>query len=136
VKFTDSLPMVPWLAKTDASGNLVWQHDYYDTNPASGRTLSQYFASSSPTSNGGYLGLGFTENPVDLTGELFAVRTDSAGLLGGGCSQIHPATPLNAIDPGLTAIVPPFAVRATNPMQGDLPAFTQSTSIQTTGGGC
>jgi hypothetical protein len=33
VKSTDSLPMVPWLAKTDASGNLVWQHDYYDTNP-------------------------------------------------------------------------------------------------------
>jgi hypothetical protein len=136
VKFNDSLPMVPWLAKTDASGNLVWQHDYYDTNPASGRTLSQYLASSSPTSDGGYVALGFTENAVDLKGELFAVRTDSAGLVGGRCSQIHSATALNPIDPGLTAIVPPFAVRATTPAQGDLPAFTQATSIQTTGGGC
>jgi hypothetical protein len=135
VRFADSLPMVPWLAKTDASGNLVWQYGYYETNPASGRTLSQYFASSSPARDGGYLAVGFTENAVDLKGELLAVRTDSAGLVG-GCSEIHPATPLEAIDPGLTAFVPPFAVRATTPAQGELPTFTQPTSIQTLGGGC
>jgi hypothetical protein len=56
------VPQVPWLAKVDAGGNLLWQHFYYQTCPT-GSTLSQYFASSDLTSAGGYLGLGFTENP-------------------------------------------------------------------------
>jgi hypothetical protein len=131
----DSLSMVPWLAKTDATGNLMWQHFYYQSYPSTGAALSQYFASSTLTRDGGYLALGFTENQVDLKGELFAVRTDSSGLVG-GCSQIHPATPLDAIDPGLTPVATAFPVRMTAPAEGNLPSTTQPTSIQSTGGGC
>jgi len=118
--------MVPWLAKTDASGNLMWQYFY--------GSLSQYFASSTLMSDGGYLALGFAENPVDLKGELLAVRTDSAGLVG-GCNQIRPATPLEAIDPGLTPFAASFPVQTTIAPQGDLPAKVQPTSIASSGGG-
>jgi len=134
VKLLDSVPMVPWLAKTDASGNLVWQHFYYETSSA-GRTISQYFASSTVTSDGGYLSIGFTENPFDFAGELLAVRTDSAGLAG-GCSQRHPATPLDAVDPQLAAVTTAFPVQATLPAQGDLPGTIQRTSIGGRGGQC
>ena len=127
--------MVPWLARTDAVGNLVWQHFYYQSYPSTGGPLSQYFASSALTRDGGHLALGFTENHVDLKGELFAVRTDSAGLVG-ACSQIHPATPLNAIDPGLVGFATAFPVQATSPAQGSLPAKMQPTSIASTSGAC
>ena len=130
-----SAPLVPWLAKTDASGNLLWQHFYYETYPSSGRTLSEYFASSTLTSDGGYLALGFTENPADLAGELFAVRTDGAGLVG-ACSEIHVATPLDALDPGLAAIAPALPVQTTAPAQGDLPSGTLRTSISNRSGRC
>lgn len=136
VKFTDSVPLVPALTKTDASGNIVWQHFYYETNPSTGRTLSQYFASSALSSNGGHLAVGFTENPRDFAGELFAVRTDSGGRVG-GCSQIQPATPVTVVDPGLTAVDLGFPVQRTVPEQADLPVLTQPTSISTTtGAGC
>ena len=88
LKFPSGAPLVPWLAKTDPSGNLVWQYSYYQSYPTTGSPISQYFASSTLTSDGGYLSLGFTENPVDGKVELFAVRTDSTGLVG-TCSQIH-----------------------------------------------
>ena len=114
------MPLVPSLTKTDASGNLLWQHFYYETYPSTGRTLSQYFASSALTSDGGHLAVGFTENPSDFAGELFAVRTDSAGLVG-GCSQIHPATPVTVVDPGLATIDLGFPVQTTAPEQADLP---------------
>ena len=94
LKLQDSAPLVPWLAKADASGNLLWQHFYYETY-STGRPLSQYFASSDVASNGGQVALGFTTDPKDLSEALFAVKTDSAGLVG-TCSQVHPATPLNA----------------------------------------
>jgi hypothetical protein len=29
LKLNDSSPMVPWLAKTDSSDSLLWQHFYY-----------------------------------------------------------------------------------------------------------
>jgi hypothetical protein len=123
----DSLSMVPWLAKTDVNGNLEWQHVY--------GPRSQYFASSTLMSDGGYLALGYAVNNVDLKGELFAVRTDSAGLIG-ACNNIQPATPLDAIDPGLTAVSTAFPVQTTSPRHGDLPAQTQPTAIATTGGNC
>ncbi len=93
--------------KPYSAGNLLWQHFYYETYPSTGRTLSQYFASSAVTSDGGHLAVGFTENPSDFAGELFAVRTDSAGLVG-GCNQTHPATPVTVVDPGLATINPGF----------------------------
>jgi hypothetical protein len=135
LKLNDSVPMVPWLAKTDTSGNLAWQHFYYQVNAATGRTLSQYFASSALTSDGGYLALGFTTNYADLTGELFVVRTDSGGLVG-GCSQVQPATPLQPLDPGLVGFTTAFPVQTTAPAQGALPAKTQPTSITGTSGTC
>jgi hypothetical protein len=135
LKLLDSVPLVPALGKVDASGNLLWQHFYYELSAAN-RTLSEYFASSAVTSDGGNLAVGFTENEAaGYTGELFAVRTDSAGLAG-ACSVVHQATPLDAIDPGLVAVAPALPVRATLPAQADLPGRTQPTSISTRGGGC
>jgi hypothetical protein len=122
--------MVPWLAKTDASGNLLWQHVYYQ-----GGTLSQYFVSSDLTSSGGHLALGFTSNPTDFSGELFDVKTDSAGLVG-SCSQVQPATPLTSVDPGLATIAPALPVQATSAVQGDALSTTQPTSISSTPGQC
>jgi hypothetical protein len=133
-----SAPLVPWLAKTDASGNLVWQHVYYQSFSSGSGPLSQYFASSSLTRDGGHLAVGFTGNPFDpndLKGELFVVRTDSAGLVG-ACGQIHSATPLNVVDPRLGAIETSFPVQTTIGANGDLPGTRQPTSIRTSGGGC
>jgi len=102
LKLLDSVPQVPWLAKVDSAGNLLWQHFYYDLSSA-GRPISQYFASSTLTNDGGIMALGFTQknDPTSL-GQLYAVKTDSAGLVP-GCCQLHDATPLHAIDPALTA---------------------------------
>src|SRR5262249_44254020 len=88
----DSVPQVPWLAKVDSGGNLQWQYFYYDLSSA-GRPISQYFASSTPTNDGGFMALGFTEkNDPTSIGELYAVKTDSSGLVG-ICDQQHDATP-------------------------------------------
>ena len=102
LKLLDSVPQVPWMAKVDSAGNLLWQHFYYDLSPA-GRPISQYFASSTPTNDGGFMALGFTEkNDPTGIGQLYAVKTDGAGLVP-GCCQLHEATSLHDINPGLTA---------------------------------
>jgi hypothetical protein len=36
LKLYDSVPLVPWLAKADAGGNLIWQRFYYRTHPTTG----------------------------------------------------------------------------------------------------
>ena len=126
------------LAKVDSNGNLLWQHLYYLTHPTTGRPLSQYFASSTLARDGGFLALGFTgvTNPFDLVGELFAVRTDSAGNVG-ACNAIRPASPLNVLDPGLATIAPALPVQATSAIQADVPASrTQPNSIGGSGGRC
>ena len=138
LKEPDGAPLEPWLAKVDASGNVLWQHLYYLTHPTTGRPLSQYFASSTLARDGGFLALGFTgvTNPFDLVGELFAVRTDSAGNVG-ACNAIRPASPLNVLDPGLATIAPALPVQATSAIQGDVPASrTQANSIGGSGGRC
>ena len=84
---------------------------------------------------GGHLAVGFTENPGNLAGELFAVRTDGDGIAG-NCGERHPATPLDAVDPGLVAVSPGLPVEATMPAEGDLPAAVRPTSISAGGGGC
>jgi hypothetical protein len=134
LRLADSVPLVPSLTKTDASGNLVWQRFYYETYPSTGRPISQYFASSSVTSDGQHLAVGFTENPVDFKGELFAVRTDGAGLV--ACGQVYPATPVTVVDPGLATIDPGFPVATTATQQADVPARTRPTSISSRGGQC
>src|SRR5207247_11101895 len=110
----------------------------YLTYPTTGRPLSEYFASSTLTGDGGTLALGFTGVPSqsDLVGELFAVRTDSAGLVG-ACNAIHPATPLNVIDPKLATIAPALPVQASAAVEGDVPASrTQPNSIRSSSGQC
>jgi len=110
LELLDSVPQVPWLAKVDSGGNLLWQYFYYDTYPTTVRPISQYFASSTPTNDGGFMALGFTEkNDPTGTGQLYAVKTDSAGLVA-GCNQLHDATPLHAIDPALTTLNPALPI--------------------------
>ena len=112
LELLDSVPQVPWLAKVDSAGNLLWQYFYYDLSSA-GRPISQYFASSTPTSDGGFMALGFTEkNDITGIGELYAVKTDSSGFVG-ICDQQYNATPLHATDPAMTILSPPLPVLTT-----------------------
>jgi hypothetical protein len=129
LKLTDETPLEPWVAKVDANGNLLWQHLYYQTNKTSGRPLSEYFAASAPTSDGGFFGLGFTENVTSGDGELLAVKTDSAGNAGSSCGDEHPATALNSTNPGLGASMTSLSVSAATAPMASSTATTTSTSI-------
>src|SRR6516164_6627372 len=102
LELTDNVPIVPWLAKTDANGNLLWQHFYYQTSTA-GRPLSEDFQASALGPSGGLLATGPTLNYSTQKNELYAVHTDASGLAG-TCGDIHPATSLHAIDPQLAAV--------------------------------
>jgi hypothetical protein len=110
LELLDSVPQVPWLAKADSAGNLLWQYFYYDVY-STGRPISQYFASSTPANDGGFMALGFTEkNDITLIGQLYAVKTDGQGLTG-ACDQQHPASPLHAVDPAMAMLSSPLPVR-------------------------
>jgi hypothetical protein len=130
LELTDSVPQVPWLAKVDASGNLTWQHFYYQTH-TTGRPLSQYFAASALAPDGGYLAAGVTENYPAQKNELYLVKTDSTGLVG-TCGSVHPATPLSAISPGLTTVAPSLPVQTPTTSAVNSPSRTLATSITTT----
>jgi hypothetical protein len=121
--------IVPWLAKVDSSGNLLWQHFYYQVNQSTGRPLSEYFASSTLTPDGGTLSLGWTENYSTLKGELYGVKTDSAGMAG-TCSDLHPATPLSAIDPALAVFSPSLPAQTIITPGSTSPSGTSATSIR------
>ena len=128
LELLDSVPQVPWLAKVDFAGNLLWQYFYYDLSSA-GRTLSQYFASSTPTSDEGFIGLGFTEsNDPSNIGELYAVKTDGVGLLG-NCDQQHDATPLHSVDPMLTAFATSLPVVTTASAKSSASIRSRNTSV-------
>jgi hypothetical protein len=112
LELLDSVPQVPWLAKVDSAGDLFWQYFYYDLSSA-GRTISQYFASSTPTNDGGFMALGFTEkNDPTGIGQLYAVKTDSAGLVG-MCDQQQDATPFHSVDPAMAILSPALPVLTT-----------------------
>jgi hypothetical protein len=112
LELLDSVPQVPWLAKVDSAGNLLWQYFYYDVY-STGRPISQYFSSSTPTNDGGFMALGFTEkNDITFLGELYAVKTNSAGLVA-GCDQLHNATPLHSVDPAMSILSPSLPVLTT-----------------------
>jgi hypothetical protein len=129
LELLDSVPQVPWMAKVDSAGNLLWQYFYYDLY-STGRTLSQYFASSTPANDGGFMALGFTEkNDPTFLGELYAVKTDSAGLIGGDCGQLHDATPLHATDPEVTALAPSLPVLTTVTPGSNVSIRARSTSV-------
>lgn len=131
LKLTDSVPLTPWIAKVDSSGNLLWQHLYYQSNKTTGRPLSEYFAASAAASDGGFFSLGFTESATNGDGELLAVKTDSSGLAGSSCSDVHPATALTPINPSLTARPPSLPVSRTVTPVSSSPTTTAATSIQT-----
>lgn len=71
--------IVPWLGKVDSNGNLLSQYFYYRVY-ATGRSLSEYFASSALASDGGFAAAGWTEDYSAGLGLLYVVKTDSSGL--------------------------------------------------------
>jgi hypothetical protein len=128
LELLDSIPQVPWLAKVDSAGNLLWQYFYYDLSSA-GRPISQYFASSGPTNDGGFIALGFTEkNDPTGIGELYAVKTDSSGLIG-MCDQQHDATPLHSVDPAMTILLPSLPILTTATARSDVFLHPRATSV-------
>jgi hypothetical protein len=131
LKLTDSVPLEPWIAKVDTSGNLLWQHLYYQTNPASGRPLGENFSSSVTTTDGGFYAGGFTENVNNGDAEFYAVKTDSSGLAGSTCGDTHPGTTLNSVNPALTAKVPNVPVSSVTATVSSSPATTSATSVST-----
>jgi hypothetical protein len=128
---SDGAPIEPWIGKVDAGGKLLWQHLYYQTNKSTGRPLSEYFAASAAASDGGFISLGFTENPTTGLGELYGVKTDSSGLAGSSCGDTHPPTTLNPTDPSLTAVASALPVSSTVTPTGSSPATTVATSVGT-----
>jgi hypothetical protein len=101
LELLDETPLVPWQARADSSGNLLWQHFYYQT-ATTGRPLSEYFAASTVAPASGFVNAGLTENYAAQRDELYIASTDSSGLVG-TCPDVQPATPLQAINPGLVA---------------------------------
>jgi len=130
LKLLDETPIEPWIAKVNTTGSLVWQHLYYQTNKSTGRPLSEWFPASAAAGDGGLFSLGYTENATNGDGELFAVKTDSSGLAGATCIDLHPATTLNPVNPSLTATVASLPVSSTLTPSGDSPATTKATSIR------
>ena len=123
LELSDGAPIEPWLAAVDNTGNLVWQHLYYEVNKATNRPLGENFASSAVPKGGGIEAAGFTENANSTRAEILGVRTDSSGLVG-SCGEVHPATPLQAIDPWLSMLPPSLSVSQ--------PAIPITTSSSTT----
>ena len=129
LELLDSVPQVPWLAKVDSAGNLLWQYFYYDAYTTTGRPISQYFASSTPTNDGGFMAIGFTEkNDITGIGELYTVKTDSWGIVG-ICDQQYDATPLHAVDPALTILSPSLPVLTTVTPGGNVSIRARTTSV-------
>jgi hypothetical protein len=128
LELLDSVPQVPWMAKVDSAGNLLWQYFYYDVY-STGRPISQYFASSTPTNDGGFMALGFTEkNDITFLGELYAVKTDSSGFVG-ICDQQHDATPLHSVDPAMTILSSSLPVLTTVTPGSNVSIRAQTTSV-------
>src|SRR5439155_14277663 len=70
--------LVPWLAKVESGGALVWQEDDYQANASTGLPFSEYFASSARTPVGP-VAIGYTENYSNGHSEMLGVQTDSNG---------------------------------------------------------
>jgi hypothetical protein len=130
LELTTSVYLVPWLAKTDADGNLLWQHLYYQASAEYGTPLSEDFQASALAPGGGFLATGPTLDDSTQKDELYVVRTDGSGLAG-TCNDVHPATPLQAISPQLTAAAPslPLSTATTHAASspiGTLPASSST----------
>jgi hypothetical protein len=134
LELRDEEPIVPWLAKVDGGGGLVWQQQDYQVNPSTGRPLSEYFASSTLTPEGP-LAVGWTEDYANGLGELLGVQTDPNGGVG-SCSQVHPTSPLTATDPGLVQLTPSLTVAASSISTSVAPVQTTATSATATAPQC
>jgi hypothetical protein len=134
LELTDETPGVPWLAKVGPSGSLIWQEQDYQVNPSSGRPLSETFDSSALTP-AGPLAVGRTENYGNGLGELLGVQTDPNGAVA-SCSQVHPGSPLSAVDPGLSELTPDVVAAAPAISQSSSPAQTLGTTATATAAQC
>jgi hypothetical protein len=125
--------IVPWLARVDGSGALVWQEQDYQAT-GNGAALSEDFASSVLTPVGP-LAVGATENPTNGLGELLGVQTDQNGTVA-SCSQVHPGSPLSPTDPGLTELTPDVAVTVQPASASPGAAQTLATTATATAAQC
>jgi hypothetical protein len=125
----DRTQLVPWLAKMDFNGNYLWQYFYFDIGPTTGRILSEYFASSAYASDGGFLSLGNTVDDNNNHGELYAVKTDSAGIVEGKCDQLHDPTVYDTFDPLMISFSPSLPVQTTVTPGEIIQTRAQTTSI-------
>ena len=130
LELTDSAPIESWLAKAGATGNLAWQHLYYQTYKPTGRPLGEFFAAAAPAPGGGSLAVGLTEDVATQKNELFAVKTGSSGLAG-TCGDVHPATPLTAVNPGLAPVAPALPLQTATTQAASSPTGTLPTSVST-----
>lgn len=125
--------LVPWLAKVDGGGAIVWQQADYQVYTPTGAPLSEYFASSALTPTGP-VALGSTENYPAQRNELLVVQTDANGNVS-ACSQIHGAA-LGAVDPALVQLAPDLTTRTSVATYSASPAQTQTTSAAATASQC
>ena len=126
--------LVPWLAKVDGSGALVWQENDYQVNASTGLPLSEDFASSALTPIGP-LAIGYTENYSNGRSELLGVQTDGNGNVD-ACSQIHKDVPLSATDPRLVELAPGLTITTSIASRSAAPVQTQPTSVTATAAQC
>jgi hypothetical protein len=125
---------VPWLAKVDSSGALVWQEQDYQSLASTGAALSEDFASSTLTGVGP-LAVGRTENYSNGLGEVLGVQTNGSGTVP-SCSQVHTGSPLSATDPGLTELTPNVTATAPAGSQSVAPVQLLVTSSTATAAQC
>jgi hypothetical protein len=130
IEMRDGTPLEPWLARVDASGQLVWQENDYRVNAQTGRPLSEYFAAATVT-NAGFFALGSTENYTNGKNELLGVETDADGHVETTCTDEHSTALLSATDPGLVDLAPGLTARSTGPSTNESTAPVQTL---TTGG--
>jgi hypothetical protein len=118
------LGLVPYLAETDSSGNLTQQNLYTELSSV-GRPTSQDFAAADLLSSGGALAAGFTEDPASGIGDLYLVKTDSAGQVGTKCNNVQSAPALIDGKPSLA----PVNVRSSTKTTVDAPASSPTTVV-------
>ena len=106
---SDGLPVLAaWLLKTDQSGRIQWQHDYYAVWPATGHVLGGDFYGVTQAADGGFLAVGYREYYNLQANEVWLVKTDSNGNVG-ACSEVHSVS-TRSLGTGLTGSTPGLPV--------------------------
>jgi len=122
--------LVPWLARVDSKGNLRWERFYFQVNTATGLPLSEFFAASDLTPDGGFVAAGLTEDSVTGLGLLFVVKTDNFGQCG-ICSDVHPDFGLTAVNPAVKASPVSLPVHTPTTPGVNSPSQTRPTAVIT-----